>query len=324
MAAAAGAAASTASVWGPAVIGAIGAIGGGLLGSKGSKKSAKAQLKAARETNALQRYMYEQSRSDLMPYRQTGYGALTAMNRVMGLGQVNTNPTQFGYDGKRNVYQMGSYGGGSYGVLGGDYSGQFTPSKMTPEMLQTMRSMGYDVPEYLVNEPQGQMLGGTYDEYGNPVDDRYGGFYASPGYQFAYDQAMKGAERAASAGGYLPSGNGGASGRFSKEMARYSQGLASQEFGNYFNRLGVLAGVGQTATSEGNTLGANYAANAGNVMMAAGDARASGIMGSSNAWAGAIEGVSSAFGDYLKNRQPSSTNSQYGPYADGYKFPSKT
>lgn len=291
-----------------AAIGAVGAIGGGLLGSKGSKKSAKAQLKAARETNALQRYMFEQSRSDLEPYRQTGYGALSAMNRVMGLAPVNTRPTQWGYDGKRNVYQTGPGGGiagysGGYGVLGG----QYTPSKMTPQMIENIRAAGYDVPEYLLNEPQGEMVGGTYDEYGNPVDDRYGGFYASPGYQFSYDQAMKGAERAASAGGYVPAANSGASGRFSKEMARYSQGLASQEFSNYFNRLGVLSGVGESATSEGNLLGANYAANAGNVMLAAGDARASGIMGSANAWSGAIEGVASAFGDYLKSRQGSKT-----------------
>lgn len=277
-----------------AAIGAVGAIGGGLLGSKGAKKSAKAQLKAARETNALQRYLYEQSRADLAPYRQTGYGALNQMNRVMGLQQVNPNPVQFGYDGKRNVYQIGpgggigGYGGGEFGVLGG---------ALPPETMSLLGSMGYSLPN--------NVQGNTYTEDGIPVEDRYGGFYASPGYQFAYDEAMKGAERAASAGGYLPSGNGGLSGRFSKEMARYSQGLASQEFGNYFNRLGVLAGVGQTATSDGNQLGANYGANAGNVMMAAGDARASGIMGSANAWGGAIEGVASAFGDYLKARQQS-------------------
>lgn len=290
MAAAAGAAASTASVWGPAVIGAIGAIGGGLLGGKGSKKSAKAQLKAARETNALQRYLYEQSRADLAPYRQTGYGALNQMNRVMGLAPVNTNVTQFGYDGKRNVYPMNGMNGYSSGY--GAFSGG-----LSPDAIASIRSLGYDVPDSLQGQPV---------EMSAP-EDQYGGFYASPGYQFAYDEAMKGAERAASAGGYLPSANGGQSGRFAKEMARYSQGLASQEFGNYFNRLGVLAGVGQSATSEGNQLSANYGANAGNVMLAAGDARASGIMGQANAWSGAIEGVASAFGDYLKSRQKPAT-----------------
>lgn len=272
---------------GSAAIGAAGAIGGGLLKSKGSGKAAKAQLKAAREANALQRYLFEQSRADLQPYRQTGYGALNQMNRVMGLAPVNTNVPQIGYDGRSNVYGMGGYGANSYGALGGS---------LPPETIAALQAQGFSMPE---NMPA---IGGTYDQNGQPVEDRYSGFYASPGYQFAYDNAMKGAERAASAGGYLPTANGGVSGRFSKEMARYSQGLASQEFGNYFNRLGVLAGVGQTATSEGNQLGANYGANAGNVMMAAGDARASGIIGQADAWGDALQGVASAFGDYMKSR----------------------
>ena len=259
-------------------------VAGGMLGSSKAKKAAKQQLKATRETNALNRYIYEQGRADLQPYRETGYGALGQMGRVMGLGRVNTNPAQYGYDGRQNVYQtngqgLGGYGGGTgdYGVLGG----------MSPDALT-----GY-----------GQQPG-TYTQDGMPVEeDRYGGFEASPGFQFSYDQSMKGAERAASAGGYLPTANGGSSGRFSKEMARYSQGLASQEFGNYFNRLGVLSGVGQTATAQGIQAGQNYGANAGNAILAGGDARASGIMGSANAWQQGIQGVTSAFGDYLRNRK---------------------
>lgn len=269
-----------------AAAGAVASIAGGLLKGKGSSKSAKAQLKAARETNALQRYLYEQSRADLAPYRQTGYGALNAMNRVMGLQPVNTNINQVGYDGRSNVYGMSGYGANGYGVLGG---------QLPPETIAALQAQGFSMPE---NMPDLS----AYGQQATAPQDRYGGFYESPGYQFAYDNAMKGAERAASAGGYLPTANGGASGRFSKEMARYSQGLASQEFGNYFNRLGVLAGVGQTATSEGNQLGANYGANAGNVMLAAGDARASGIIGKSDAWGDALQGVASAFGDYMKSR----------------------
>ena len=192
---------------------------------------------------------------------------------MMGLPQQSTNVQQWTYDGKRGVYPsngLGGYGGDSYGVLNGLSPG----------------SMGY---------PQQQ---------GMPVEeDRYGGFEESPAYKFAYDNAMKGAERAASAGGYVPTANGGQSGRFSKEMARYSYGLGSQEWAAEFNRLGVLSGTGQTATNNSIIAGQNYGTNAGNAILAGGDARASGIMGESNAWSGAIEGVASAFGDYLKSRQ---------------------
>lgn len=264
-----------------AAAGAVASLASGVIGSSNAKKASKRQLKATRESNALQRYLFEQSQSDLAPYRQTGYGALNQMNRVMGLPQVNTDIEQWNYDGKQGVYSDRSRPmGAGYGVLGG---------QLPPETTAYLESMGYGPPQQQQTMPVEQ--------------DRYGGFYASPGYQFAYDESMKGAERAASAGGYIPTANGGRSGRFSKEMARYSQGLASQEFGNYFNRLGVLSGIGQTATSEGIAAGQTYGVNASNAILAGGDARASGIIGSGNAWSGAIEGVASAFGDYMRSRQ---------------------
>ena len=152
------------SGWGAAIAAGTNAF----IGDKAAKKAAKNQLKSVRESNALQRYLFEQGRADQQPYREAGYGALGQMSRVMGLGRINTTPAQWSYDGKRGVSQvggqgqgLGGYGAESYGVLGG----------MSPEFLA---SIGYSQPQ----QPMQQQM---------PVEeDRYGGFYASPGYQFAY------------------------------------------------------------------------------------------------------------------------------------------
>ena len=48
----------------------------GYLGYKASKDATKAQVGAARDALAQEREMYDISRADLEPYRETGYTAL--------------------------------------------------------------------------------------------------------------------------------------------------------------------------------------------------------------------------------------------------------
>jgi len=96
----------------------------------------------------------------------------------------------------------------------------------------------------------GLVQGTTLDEEGNVIDispeDRQALlqdlFTESPGYQFQFEQGTQALERGASARGDLLGG------RQLKELTRFGQGLASQEYGSFLNRLGSLAGVGQAAT----------------------------------------------------------------------------
>lgn len=101
-------------------------------------------------------------------------------------------------------------------------------------------------------------------------------FMQDPGYQWRLEQGEKGLERAAAARGLLGSG------RYLKDAMRFNQGEATQEFGNSFNRLMTLAGMGQTATQSSSdylTQGAN--------------AQAAGRVGQANAWNNALgQGVS--------------------------------
>lgn len=100
---------------------------------------------------------------------------------------------------------------------------------------------------------------------------------SDPGYQFRMDQGQKAIERSAAARGGLFSGGTG------KALQQYSQGLASQEYGNAFNRLASLAGIGQSATGQQVNANQNQAVALSDLTTQAGNARASGYVGAANA-----------------------------------------
>lgn len=111
-----------------------------------------------------------------------------------------------------------------------------------------------------------------------------------PGFQFRMAEGQKALERSASARGGL---NGGGTMR---SLARYSQGLASDEYQrawgrqtDRFNRLASLAGVGQSTAQGLGALGAQHAGNVGNLYGAIGNAQAAGAMGQANAISGGVQ-----------------------------------
>lgn len=109
---------------------------------------------------------------------------------------------------------------------------------------------------------------GLGDE-GYQEDELTNALRATPGYQFQMDEGQKAIERSAAAqGGVL-------SGRTMKDLRRFSQGLADQTYNTRLNQLAGLSGTGQTATGSTAAAGQNYASQAGQNMMAAGDARGS-------------------------------------------------
>jgi hypothetical protein len=121
-------------------------------------------------------------------------------------------------------------------------------------------------------------------------------FTNSPDYQFALSEGMKGLDRSAASKGRLYSGG------YGEDLTRFGQGLATQNYGNYYNRLASMAGLGQTTATNLGTLGQNYANSAGNNMMAAGAARASGYQNSANAWGNAFNQVGGQVGDYFGSK----------------------
>lgn len=113
-----------------------------------------------------------------------------------------------------------------------------------------------------------------------------------PAYQMRFNAGRRTVENSAAARGGLLSGN------TLRALTDYGQEMASQEYGNAFNRLAALSGVGQ-ATAQGlGSLGSNTAQSVGNNMMQGAAARASGYAGMGNALNGMINNGLGAYGAY--------------------------
>lgn len=121
-----------------------------------------------------------------------------------------------------------------------------------------------------------------------------------PGYQFQMSEGQKALDAAARArGGY------GSSGAL-RELLRYSQGLASQSYGDAYNRdmasklqkYNMLAGVSGTGQTTANNLGSFGSSNAqtvGDLLTQSGNAGAAGTVGSANAWNSALGNTVNAY-----------------------------
>lgn len=92
----------------------------------------------------------------------------------------------------------------------------------------------------------------------------FSSFRQSPDYQFRYDQGMQGLSRMAAARGNY---RGGATDR---DIINYGQGQATQAYGDYYNRIAGLAGVGQTQSQSLASLGQDYANNMGRLAIGRG------------------------------------------------------
>lgn len=135
-----------------------------------------------------------------------------------------------------------------------------------------------------------------------PAD--YSSFFNSPDYQFALQQGTRGVTNYENAQGM------GLSGGALKDISQFNQGLASQQYGNYFNRLMGLATLGGNAAGSLAGNNANMANSIGNTTQAVGQAQASGIVGATNAVTGSISsGVSNSLLASLIGKNPSAFGS---------------
>ena len=125
-----------------------------------------------------------------------------------------------------------------------------------------------------------------------------------PGYQFRLQQGQEATNRMANMGGGMLSGNA------LKGQQDYTQGLASQEYGNAFNRFQVgrsniyntlssIAGLGQTSLGQTTAAGTTAAGNIGSNIAGAGAAQAGGIVGQANALSGGLQTLGNQ--QYLSN-----------------------
>ena len=312
---------------GAAILGAAAlGVGGAAIASKGAGKAADAQVGAARDAAQLQNEQFQQSRADMQPFLDSGYRALAAQNFELGLGpRPQAIQPQLGPDGQplppQNAlaitetpgatgqnYRRGQGPGEWRDVVQDNSRGSEQVLKMwipaAPASQFAVGDQNFDTREAaqaFINSQGG--AGGAGGAGGgaagsNALNFDYGGFKETPGYQFRVDQGRQAIERSAAARGGLNSG------ATMKALQGYGQGMAADEYGTFYNRLGAMSGTGQTQVNSLASLGANSAANQGNSLMQAGNARASGYANQANIFGGAASQIAGGIGNYIGSRGP--------------------
>jgi hypothetical protein len=160
------------------------------------------------------------------------------------------------------------------------------------------------LPEYV----SGIREGGELVRGFTPAD-----FTTDPGYAFRLAEGQKQLDRQAAIRG------GQISGAALKAAGRYGQEMASQEFGNAYNRfretqglrrnaLAGVAGYGPTAASSINAAGQSYATGAGNIMTGQGETSANALLAAQQARSSSYGQLGSALGRYLNPTSSSPSN----------------
>ena len=280
-----------------ALLGAVaGPVIGGLFGSSASGDASRAQVQAAEQASATQRYMYDQTRKDNEPFRATGLAANNKLAYLMGIGP-NGQPSGGG---------GGAFGGGVAGMIASAISGAIPGTGYTPQ----------------AGERYGE-LDRRFAKSDLDADPVY-----QSGLQFGLDQGAQGINRQAAAGGsFLSGATLKALTRFGNDYGSTKANESYNRFNtdqtNRYNRYAGLSGAGQQATNQVSAAGANMANNVSANQIGAGNANASGYVGQANAL---NNGISGAYNAYQNNqmmqmlqRNPYG-NSSYGPAVDASSY----
>ena len=315
----------------------------GKTAAKSAEKAGQMQSDSAKYAADIGQKQYEQTRQDMQPWMQAGQRALGGLENFVfggppvaysgnqGLPQQTmpstqptaiTNQTQAlpksWLDNNNTIKRIAIGLGGK--DAGSSFFKQFkhianneqpasstapsaAPNTPSPASTGPMGNAPTGAPMQF-SDAMGQNMQRQYNSgaYTNGLDAQ--SFYQDPSYQWRKQQGMDNIQAQAAAGGGLFSG------ATLKALNDYNSNLASQEYGNawqrnmaesqnrfnvdsnlrsqdynifnsersrQYNEMANLAGVGQTAATNLASLGANNAANMGEMAMAGANAKANGL-----------------------------------------------
>ena len=179
------------------------------------------------------------------------------------------------------------------------------------QQLAPARATGYGALNNI-----GQLNSGQYTQFdanGNPIGTGVGSGYLTnqfnntdlnanlaPNYAFQLGQGQQALANQQNATGGLVGGN------TLKAMQDYTQNFAGNAYQNAFanyqgqrtniyNTLASIAGLGQTAQGQSNTLATNYGTNTANLATGAAAAQAAGTVGAANAYGSGLTNVGNAY-----------------------------
>lgn len=187
----------------------------GKTGAKAAEKAGNLQADSSRYAADLAQKQFEQTRQDQMPWLNAGKNALGQLQDYVGADKgyndIYGGALQQGIAGLGGGFVGGSSSGGaSSSAYTGQSFGNLSVDKFADEMRSQIQS-NYDAGKY---------TGGL------SLDD----FEVDPSYQFRKAEGAAGLEGSAAAGGSLLSGAA------LKSLNRYNSDLASQEYGNAWQR----------------------------------------------------------------------------------------
>lgn len=161
-------------------------------------------------------------------------------------------------------------------------------------LAQMMEQMGYGVNQTTPTTTGNVKNDAMYSFSAQPNQNKlFQGFQASPSYAFDKAEQTRALENSQAARGGLLSGNA------LRATSELSSNLANREYGNYWNRLAGLAGVGQQANTTMAGVGQNTAGQVGNSLMQSGNARASGYAAKGQIYGNALNNLTNFAGSSL-------------------------
>lgn len=282
------------------------AVAGTVVQARSASRAARAQERAADQAGATELEMYYQSRDDRMPWMGAGTSSVNQLSALLGI-DAGPNQTEQNFNTARYL-------------------------ELNPDAQEYMRTSGNTAYQHWIAD--GRRRTGDFwntDPNANRVGSANFGalnkqftlddFQKDPGYEFRVAEGMKGVNNSAAARGGLLSGAA------LKAAARVNQDIASNEFGNafnrfqtnqtnQFNRLASLANVGQITANQNANNAIQTGQSVGQNMLAGGAARASGYIGQNNALMG---GTNTLYGIGKNNGWWGNSGAATGPVtnADG-------
>lgn len=298
------------------------ALGGAVVsagaGMSASNKASKAQQQAAQAALDEQRNQFASSRADSAPYREVGTSAINRLSDLFNLDRSSglSAPNRESY-----IRQVGDPGNTMAGNI---YDAADPAHKFAMDTLPGVSSLfgkKKKAPDTYFDDAG---YNGAMQKYNSDLqafNNRERGmslFEKDPGYNFRMDQGITAMDRSANARGV------GLSGGTLQALNRYNQDYASNEFGNYVNRLSSLAGIGQSSSNASANLGAGMANNMSSILQNEGNNRANAYQSSYGALNNAVQGGLNnySFQQYMNKPPTTSGMTASNPNALDYNLAS--
>lgn len=297
-------------------VGAVAAIGGAYIASSGAKSAGKTQAAGADAASQVQQQQYQQTRSDQMPFLNSGYGTNNLLGAYLGLA----TPVEYSADDlRRKLIAEGSGGGlkpGSNEVwdewqLNDDLNTKLAEQKAAQEAYSAAQQNG--------------TYGSLLRNFGE--EDLSNDTVFNLGHQYAQDQGQLAVNRlAAASGNYLSGATINAAQKQGANIANQFGNDAYNRFntnqGNIYNRLAGVSGAGQQAVNQVASSGQNMANNVSQNIIGAANARGASQIAGANA---ITSGIGQALNYTQQNNYLNSLNNSGGStggwYNNVYKKP---